>query len=91
MEHTTHIHTARSSSATTPARVRELLEYHHLDCAVQGNFVLTDIARPQLEFRPGFSLFARRYWRNLFLISCPGLTDMLKFGPWSRAAQVGLP
>ena len=37
-------------------------------------------ARPQLEFRPGTSLFARRYWRNLFLISFPTLTDMLKFG-----------
>jgi len=45
-------------------------------------------ARPQLEFRPGSSLFARRYWGNLILISFPGLTDMLKFGPWSRAAQV---
>jgi len=39
-----------------------------------------DIARPQLEFRPGISLFARRYWRNLCLISFPRLTDMLKFG-----------
>jgi len=47
-------------------------------------------ARPQLEFRPGYSLFARRYWGNLVLISFPGLTDMLKFGPWSRAAQVTL-
>ena len=49
-----------------------------------------DSARPQLEFRPGYSLFARRYWGNLVLISFPGLTDMLKFGPWSRAAQVRL-
>jgi len=40
-----------------------------------------DIARPQLEFRPGLSLFARRYWGNLILIYVPGLTDMLKFGP----------
>jgi len=40
-----------------------------------------DIARPQLEFRPGFSLFARRYWGNLVLIYVPGLTDMLKFSP----------
>jgi hypothetical protein len=47
-------------------------------------------ARPQLEFRPGSPLFARRYWRDLVLISFPGLTDMLKFGPWSRAAQVRL-
>ena len=47
-----------------------------------------DSAHPQLEFRPGYSLFARRYWGNLVLISFPGLTDMLKFGPWSRAAQV---
>lgn len=48
-----------------------------------------DSARPQLEFRPGSSLFARRYWRNLILISFPALTDMLKFSAWSRAAQVG--
>jgi len=33
------------------------------------------------ELKPGNSLFARRYWRNLVLISVPGLTDMLKFGP----------
>jgi len=39
------------------------------------------IARPQLEFRPGTSLFARRYWGNPFLVSFPGLTDMVKFGP----------
>jgi len=38
------------------------------------------VACPQLEFRPGTSLFARRYWRNLILISFPRLTDMLKFG-----------
>jgi len=37
-------------------------------------------ARPQLEFRPGISLFARRYWRNHILFSVPALTDMLKFG-----------
>jgi hypothetical protein len=47
-----------------------------------------DDARPQLEFRPGISLFARRYWRNLILISFPRLTDMLKFGLWSRTTQV---
>jgi hypothetical protein len=45
-------------------------------------------ARPQLEFRPGYSLFARRYWGNLVLISFPVLTDMLKFGTWSRVTQV---
>jgi len=39
------------------------------------------VARLQLEFRSGTSLFARRYWENLILISVPGLTDMLKFGP----------
>lgn len=89
MGHTTRIHTARSSSATTPARVKGPPEFHRTVCAVQGNLVPVDIARPQLEFGPGSSLFARRYWGSLVLISCPGLTDMLKFGPWSRGAQVG--
>jgi len=52
-------------------------------CSLARSRTLCSIsnARPQLEFRPGSSLFARRYWRNLVLISFPGLTDMLKFGP----------
>lgn len=90
MRNTTHIHTTLSSSATTPARVWGPPEYHRVARTVQGHFAPVDSAHPQLEFRPGSSLFARRYWGNLFLISFPGLTDMLKFGPWSRAAQVRL-
>jgi len=88
MKNTTHIHTTLSSSATTPARVWRLPEYHRVAQVVRDHFTFVDSAHPQLEFRPGFSLFARRYWGNLILISFPGLTDMLKFGPWSRAAQV---
>ena len=91
MRNTTHIHTTLSSSATTPARVWGPPEYHRVARAVQDHFAPVDSAHPQLEFRPGSSLFARRYWRNLVLISFPGLTDMLKFGPWSRAAQVTPP
>ena len=35
----------------------------------------------QIGFRIGLTAFARRYSRYLYLISVPGLTDMLKFGP----------
>ena len=44
---------------------------------------------PQFRrFRTGYALIARRYKGYRSLLSLPGLTDMLKFGPLSSTAQV---
>jgi len=88
MRNTTRIHTTLSSSATTPARVNGTTRVALFGLAGSTALCPLYIARPQLEFRPGISLFARRYLGNLFLISFPRLTDMLKFGLYSRTAQV---
>ncbi|CAL6016734.1 Hypothetical_protein [Hexamita inflata] len=88
MRNTTRIHTTLSSSTTTPASARGPTRVALFGPAGSTALCPRCNARPQLEFRPGTSLFARRYWGNLALISFPGLTDMLKFGPQSRTAQV---
>ena len=65
MGNTTRIRTALSSSATTPARVWGPPELRRVARAVRGRLAPLDSARPQLEFGPGSSRFARRYSGNL--------------------------
>ena len=55
-------------------------EFHRLRQPFPGH-IARCLQLAHTIFRPGYFLFARRYWGNLILISSPGLIDMLKFGP----------
>lgn len=65
MRNTTLIHTTLSSSATTPARVWGPPESHRVARVTQNPLPPLTAHTHNYEFRPGCSLFARRYWGNL--------------------------